>query len=367
MKILVGSNIKFTPNTGVGGHIYEIALRLRKVGHNIDYCFSANHVPLLINIPSYPFFAAVKVKFKEYDVVHFHTADGYIYGLVKNRMFVMTSHGSDAGVLREFKIERRLGHVDNKKEFFYLKMKASQECISVKKADRIIGVSSSTVREISDAYKICKDRLRVIHNGVDSNFFSPKRGVIPELTKLTDPKILMIGNWSWRKGYYYLLKAFSRVLKEIPKAKLVIIGGINRKVMSRYLSSNVRQSIVFYNFAERSTLPKFYNSCDIFVLPSLYEGHPLTILEAMACGKAVVAFAVCGIPETLDEKTGLLVPPRSVKALGDSLVYLLENFEIAEKMGQAGRKKVIEQFTWDRTAEQTLNVYRELLQKNYSN
>ncbi|NIR86886.1 glycosyltransferase family 4 protein, partial [Candidatus Bathyarchaeota archaeon] len=125
---------------------------------------------------------------------------------------------------------------------------------------------------------------------------------------------------------------------------------------------NVENSVVFTGYISNREVPNLYACCDVFCYPSLWEGFGLTPAEAQACGKPVVAFNTCAIPEVVkDEHTGLLVEQRNVKALAKALISLLHDRELRFRMGLEARERVLQLFSWDKAAEQTLQVYHEVV------
>ncbi len=167
------------------------------------------------------------------------------------------------------------------------------------------------------------------------------------------------------KGYDDLVQALALIKAKAPNVRCLIVGEAPRKrYLHRLLQCAERLSV-----RDRMTLvgkqdevAPFLHAMDLFVLPSRTEGLPITILEAMAAGRPVVAAAVGGIPEVVrDGETGLLVPERDPRRLADAVLRLLETPGFARAMGEAGRKRIEEAFTLEREARQTSQVYRHLL------
>jgi glycosyltransferase involved in cell wall biosynthesis len=125
------------------------------------------------------------------------------------------------------------------------------------------------------------------------------------------------------------------------------------------------KNITFTGSVNHSDVPLFLKEADIFVLPSLSEGFPVVIPEAMAAGKPVVASNVGGIPDAVtDGVTGFLVAPKNAEQLAEKIVYLIEHPEEGKRMGKAGRRLVEERFTWEKIAKRTIGIYKTLLEEN---
>ncbi len=157
-----------------------------------------------------------------------------------------------------------------------------------------------------------------------------------------------VGSISPVKGLEYLIPAFSKVMAKMPSTKLLIIGGklesqisYYRKIVMLVSQYNLDNSVLFLGHISHNELPSLLNQLDVFVSSSLYEGTPVSILEAMACEIPVVATEVGGVPDqVVNDLTGFLVPPRDVDALSNALVNMLNDQELREKMGFEGRKRI---------------------------
>ncbi len=167
------------------------------------------------------------------------------------------------------------------------------------------------------------------------------------------------------KGYDDLVRALALITRQVPHLRCLIVGEAPRRRYLRRLYTlaervAVRDKLILVGPQE--DIPRFLNAMDVFVLPSLTEGLPLTVLEAMAAGKPVVATAVGGIPEAVRHgETGFIVPPGDPRRLAEAAMGLLKAPTTARAMGQAGRERVEEFFTLGLEASQTLMIYRKIL------
>ena len=171
------------------------------------------------------------------------------------------------------------------------------------------------------------------------------------------------------KGPQYLIRALPEILGRVPDTTLVLVGPDDQGYRSRLeemvgdlnLSRNVRFTGPIYSVQERM---QAYAACDVFCLPSGYEGTSQSIFQAMAQAKPVVATDTGGIPFQVEHGVeGLLVPYRDPAAISRSIVKLLEDPALAKKMGRAARRKV-EGFRYDRLAQQMKGVYKELIESS---
>ena len=229
--------------------------------------------------------------------------------------------------------------------------------------DRAIAVSAAAGRFLVEGKGYPADRVVVVPNGRDLSSFSPgghRQDVRKELD-IDDaaPLIGVVGRLETQKGHRYLFDAWPEVLRAFPDARLVVIGdGSLRADLERQAQTlGVSRSIIFLGF--RSDMPRLLDALDGLALPSLYEGMPLTVIEASAMACPVVATAVDGTPEVIEDGvTGWLVPPEEPRPLARALVTLLADPDRARAVGRAGRQHVLHQFDLDRQVEATARVYR---------
>ena len=165
-----------------------------------------------------------------------------------------------------------------------------------------------------------------------------------------------------RKGHQYLFNAVPEILKHFPTAKFLVVGdGILRNELEALVRRlGINDNVYFVGY--RLDLEKIYPFLDILVGPSLYEPLGNVSMEAMAVGKPVVASKTGGIPEVVEDGvTGILVPIKNPKKIAEAVIYLLNNPDIAKKMGEAGRKRVQECFTIDRVGNELEEVYAHVM------
>jgi glycosyltransferase involved in cell wall biosynthesis len=172
----------------------------------------------------------------------------------------------------------------------------------------------------------------------------------------------VVANLRPMKGHADVIAALPAIVEQIPDVVFMFVGrdNMNGEIQRLAQESGLSEYIIFTGF--NPEVRPFYQLFDIFLLPSTWEGCPVSILEAMAMKKPVVGTAVGGIPElVVDGQTGLLIPPHNPVAIAEALVSLLKNPDGACKMGQAGRIRVEKHFTLPKMVEEIEAVYEELL------
>lgn len=234
----------------------------------------------------------------------------------------------------------------------------------ISKADKIISVSKSAAKFMENLLGNKVENI-IIPNGVDVNRFKPSRR---EEDKAT---ILFVGRLVHRKGVQVLIKAFSKVVKKIPEAKLIIVGEGYMKPLLQIQVKKLRLNgkVKLLGKVADSELPKIYQEATLVVIPSLYrESFGMVALEAMASGKPVIATKVGGLPEIIrDGRNGFLIPPGDHKELAEKIILLLSNKEMSLKMGITGRKIAVEKYSWNKITSKIINVYLETLKEKSIN
>jgi len=223
----------------------------------------------------------------------------------------------------------------------------------------VVAVSEG-VRGLLRNAGVSAERIRIIGNGVDVARF---RKAEPTLRRIADGKKVIgaIGRLEPMKGVQYLLRAFVPVAYEFADAVLVFVGAgpLRQALEDEARSLGVERSVVFAG--ERQDMPGVYASMDIFVLPSLVEGMPMVVLEALATGKAVIATQIGAVPEVIaNHETGLLVQPADVDGLSKAMIKLLRDPALASRLAQAGHERVARFFSADSMAEHYQELYRSV-------
>jgi glycosyltransferase involved in cell wall biosynthesis len=243
--------------------------------------------------------------------------------------------------------------------------------ISFRFIDKIIMVSESNQRFMAETFgKDIEHKTMVIVNGIetslycDNQTFSINHGIDRNINVYT---VVVVAGLNNQKGHEYLFRSVPIILRKIPETRFVLVGdGHLREYLEELASSlGITNAITFLGF--RSDVADIVRASDLFVLPSIFEGLPLSLIEAMACGKAVVATNVDGTADVVvDGVTGYLVPPRDPEQLAQKIIELLENPELRIRFGKAGREKVQKFFSAERMIQDYERLYEELLE-NTSN
>jgi starch synthase len=297
------------------------------------------------------------------DLVHSHTwyanLAGHLAALLYGVPHVMTTHSLEP--LRPWKAEQLGGGYA---------LSSWCERTAVEAAAAVIAVSDGMRADVLAAYPaVPPERVRVIRNGIDTQEYAPDPGTDVLARYGVDPGrpyVIFVGRVTRQKGLPVLLRAAAYL---DPEAQLVLCAG---QADTPELAAEV-DGLVAELTASRSGVHlisgmlakpeviQLLSHARVFACPSVYEPLGIVNLEAMACGAAVVASRVGGIPEVVDDgETGLLVPPSDPVALAAALNELLADPGRAAQLGRAGRKRAVAEFGWPAIAAQTVALYQEL-------
>ncbi len=346
---------KFLMKKGHDVTVYTTLLPDTKENESIEGVNVARIKPLftLFKTPVAP-----SMKISDYDVIHAHSPPpfhSYLAARIgkKNKTpFVLTYHCDP-------EIPSFFGRFVS---WMYTKTFGSY---TLKNADRII-VSTKTYAATSRA--MWTHEPVVIPSAVDINEFNPKidGNNIRKKYDLNGNAVLFVGRLVEHKGLEYLIKSAKNV-----DAKYLIVGEGEIKNELKNLAENIglKDKIIFTGKVSSTELPKYYAASDVFVLPSIMrlESFGLVIAEAMSCGKPVIVSDIPGVREVItDNVEGVLVPPMDEKILSEKINLLLSNKEMRKRMGDSGRKKVEEKFSWDKVIQKIEKVYEEAVRTGAS-
>lgn len=226
--------------------------------------------------------------------------------------------------------------------------------------DRIITVSRTSAGDIQRFFKVPEKLLRVVLNGIDVDFFHGD-GQMP---KEPNSLIMVSSGNGHTKGLPYLLQAMHKLRNETG-IRLTVVGNGNPEAEPATLvrEYGLEDTVSFTGKIKREELARLYATSEIAVVPSLHEGFGFPAAEAMSSRLPIVSTMAGALPEVVgrDGSAGILVPPRDADALATALKRLLADKQLGRNMGEAGRKRVVENFSWRQAARQTVQVYEELL------
>ena len=236
--------------------------------------------------------------------------------------------------------------------------------------NKVIAISESVKEHLIRDFKVKEEDIRVIHSGIDVDRFRDERRETREQRKKAlglgeGPLIGMIARLSEEKGHTYLIKAMPEVISRIPQAKLLIVGEgrMRRQLVNLTQEMGLEKSVFF--LPSLMYTQEVLSCMDLFVLPSLKEGLGLALMEAMACGLAVIGSDVGGIKSLIQDRyNGLLVKAADSRELSDAILELLQNPDQAKSLGNNARIFINQNFPKEKMLSETEKVYLECLNAN---
>lgn len=239
------------------------------------------------------------------------------------------------------------------------------DAIQMRFFDAIVGVSHDILEEMA---RFGLKGAQVIHNGVDVETYVPREKDLDLLTQYgldsSHVVIGMVSSLTPEKAHENALKALHQVLDSDPRLRLLIIGDgpLREDLQTQVKQLNLENRVIFAGI--QSTIVEHMSIIDVYMLPSLREGMPMALLEAMACGKVVVASRVGEIPYVMDDqKTGILVDPGSSTQIAEAITALAASPETRSRVGAQAREKVVQDFSSLRMTESYVRLYEKVLSK----
>ena len=281
------------------------------------------------------------IRSEQYDIVHFHTKRAHTLSLWLPR----------GPQCPKYVVTRRMDYPEGKTWFTRL--------LYNRRVDGVVAISRVIMNLLIEA-GVEPERIRLIHSGIDPQRFD--RCADGSASTEYEAVVGIIASLEERKGHRYLLEAAAMLKRRGHKIKYLVAGEgpVRRQLEDRVKVLNLEDEVRFCGFV--SDAPGFLSQIDIFILPSLYEGLGVAVLEAMAAGKPVIASRVGGLPELVaDGETGLLVAPKNVEGIVAAIARLADDESLAREMGKKGAALSRASFSLEKMASQNEAYYYELV------
>lgn len=378
---------------GVGSYIYNLVKHLtqdvevhiitldRDVEDTYEKLFAGDeriHVHKILSVPldniflsNFRFQIAVFRKLKKlhklyhFDLIHSHSGHlPHFFSQFQDiAPTIVTPHGETRGAARVWR------EAKNKNVTESLSLLASPVIefgtkISLKRADRLLPVSRFVLEQINKEYGLdINHKAKVVYNGADTSFF------VPEDRKTSkEPTITFVGRFYAIKGFDVFVNAASILMRRGYSVKLLLVGRGDTKRVRKPLLSLPKDSYTLVGRVKYHDIPEIYYQSDIVVTPSRYEACSGVIMEAMSCGKIVIASAVGGIPEIIDDGyNGLLFQSENVEELVGKIAAVIDEQVDVEKMRRNARETVVNKFDWRIMAKEVYEEYSKMIGDSWRN
>ncbi len=368
---------EFPPASGgIGYYVYNLSKGLIKKGHRVTVItrgsthrleketidgidvFKATFFPLYpFQMPLHGLFVNSLVKSLEpqFNLIHLHSP---VTPSIKTALPIITTiHTAMRIDSRYHEVVDPYSLAEKIQSMYFSPLVESQ---LLKLSDIITAVSPTVANELN-GYGMDSSKVKVMWNGVDEKIFSPTKN-----KEKLEKYVLFTGVLRARKGLFDLIKCAILVKKTIPDIKFVICGTgpLLQQLTEQVRNVGLKEQVIFLGRVDRRKFIQICQSATIQVVPSIYEGLPTVLLEAMACGLPVVATNIGGIRDIISSNVnGLLVPPGSPVKMAKMIEMLWTDEPLRKKLGNSARETILKKYTWEKITNDFVHLYEGLLQK----
>lgn len=372
----MSANVPRRREGGVAAIIYSLGRELENRGHSITYAFqedlfgqdrfAVRFSELTFAYRLQRFIAKDPGRFS---IVNLHAPSGLLYG-IRRRWFgsrglppcVMTLHGLEErrvyvqsrevkkGRAWNFRLRNRLWH-----RFYTFPLYRG----AIRTADGAHAYSRDVWNLLLLKYNLDSDCTAYIPNGADSRFYLPRT-----YDSARPIKLLYAGTWLDQRGIFYLREALERLQLQIPGLTMTFAGcGCPPETIQEFFGSRLASTVVVQPVVPAERMQELYATHDVFLFPSLMEGLPSVLLEAMASGMPVITTETCGMQDIVEDGyNGLLIPAANVGAIESAVLRLADSASLRQQLGQMARE-TLKRYTWERSAEKLEELFWRVLSK----
>ena len=359
---------------GVAAVVYNLGREIENLGHAVRYIFlddliEPGSVSPRFNelVFSHRLSRYIVQHKQEFSIVNLHAPAGLLYGMrrrwgrpVGYPPYVMTLHGLEERRVHVMSREVRKGRAWNfsmgnrlwHRIYHYPRFRWS-----IRTADGAHAFSRDVWSILQLKYNLDSDRVAYIPNGVEPRFLIPREyrdsGVL---------RLLYAGTWLDQRGIFYIRDALRNLVPRIPGLTMTFAGcGVPPEEIQRFLGSELATQVAVRPVVSSGQMPELYAEHYVFLFPSLMEGLPCVLLEAMATGMPVITTETCGMPDVVENGyNGILIPPANTTSIEEAVLRLVKSRELRQRLGEAARE-TMKHYTWERAARQLEAFYRHVL------
>ena len=354
--------------------VLQLGKQLKKHGHSVTvYTSNHSHLPVYekiqgldvirfkmifspLNNPICPGFFNIYKKIRDFDIIHVHNEHSFVtlftcfINLFYKEPIILTCHG-------------QLRFDNYWKDLFETIYSRTVGKFIFKNIDKVAALSESDKKYLIsigvDSRKIVVIPNAINHEYLDNISYNMKK------QEERDEKILLyVGVLIKRKGVDYLIKSIPDIIKDNRLSCIIVGKGDYREQLKSLVDKlDLADNVFFKGSVSTEELYYYYNNADIFVLPSVSEGLPTTILEAMYFGLPVVSTDIPGIRDHFSD-SAILVLPKNEKELSKAIIRVLNDLPLREDLSRRGKELVREKYTWDKVSNTYINIYHELLKND---
>jgi glycosyltransferase involved in cell wall biosynthesis len=372
LDILMAAGVPKRREGGVATIVYNLGQEMQQRGHRVTYVFlddlvapdsvSPRFSELIFSARLAKYITANRAKFS---LLNLHAPAGLVYGLKRKWMgrwsgppYVMTLHGLEERRVDVMTREAKKGRAWNfgwRNRAWHSLYHFPRFRWSIRTADGAHAYSRDVWNLLQLKYGLAPERVAYIPNGVERRFFGSARRRYSRGETL---RLLYAGTWLDQRGIFYIREAMLQLVPRIARLKLTIAGpGAPAEEVMRFFGPELAAHVEVRPVIAAGSMQELYAEHDIFVFPSLMEGLPSVLLEAMASGMPVITAETCGMPDIVQGGfNGLLVPPADAGALERAIERLAESEDLRERLGCAAQESM-KRYAWPSAAEKLEELF----------
>lgn len=361
LRVLIAAGIPKRREGGAAAIAYNLGNQLQKLGHGVSHVFFDD---LMENEPrsrfadvifSWRLAKYIREHRSELDVVNLHAPSGLMYGLLRKwhkdsdyPPYVMTLHGLEERRIHVMTREQRKGRAWNfgwKNRAWHRLYHFPRFRWAIRTANGAHVYSRDVWNYLVLNYDLEDDRIRYIPLGVEERFFRPRDYHISGA-----PRLLYAGTWLDQRGIFYIRDALRSLKSRHPFTMTFAGPSVPAEEILSFFGDDLRPHIEVRDAIRADLMQQLYAEHDIFVFPSLMEGLPNVLQEAMAGGMPVITTETCGMPDVVEnEFNGLLIPAANAAALEQAVARLITSAELRATLGRTAQT-TMRRYTWERSA-----------------
>jgi glycosyltransferase involved in cell wall biosynthesis len=379
LNILMAAGVPKRREGGVAAIVYNLGRGMERLGHQVSYIFLEDLIePGSVSprfgelVFSYRLSGYIAENRQKFAIVNLHAPAGLLYGLRRRwhraagyPPYVMTLHGLEERRVHVMSREAKKGRAWNfslRNRLWHRLYHQPRFRWSIRTADGAHAYSREVWSMLQLKYNMDSDRVAYIPNGVEPRFFIPR-----EYRGGDTLRLLYAGTWLDQRGIFYIRDSLRELAPRFPGLTMTFAGcGVPPEEIERFFGAELASRILVRPIVAAERMQELYAEHDVFLFPSLMEGLPSVLLEAMATGMPVITTETCGMPDVVEhEFNGLLIPPANAAAIEEAILQLARSPESRRKMGEAAGE-TMKRYTWERAARQLEELYRRVLAADVS-
>jgi glycosyltransferase involved in cell wall biosynthesis len=374
LNVLMAAGVPKRREGGVAAIVNNLGQKMEGLGHRVKYIFLDDLIAPGSVSPRFSelVFSSRLCRYvvqnsKKFSIVNLHAPAGLVYGLRRRwhraagyPPYVMTLHGLEERRVHVMSREVKKGRAWNfslKNRFWHRFYHQPRFRWSISTADGAHTYSRDVWSMLQLKYNMDSDRVAYIPNGVEPRFFIPRKYRDSDTLRL-----LYAGTWLDQRGIFYIRDALRDLAPRFPGLTMTFAGcGVAPEEILEFFGAALASQICVRPVVPTERMQELYAEHDVFLFPSLMEGSPSVLLEAMATGMPVITTETCGMPDVVEnEQNGLLILPANAMAIVGSVERLVNSVELRQKLGERARE-TMKRYTWQRAAQQLEELYLRVL------